>query len=146
MSMTLRKSILLKANKEQVWAYITDPDKLAIWFHRPKEPLTGGAAYEMYGTESGNKLMWGDVLAAAPFDRLEMTFSIAPMQGASSNVVWTLETVTGGTRLSLEHSGLPSSEETFGLALALDKGWEDHMARLRVDAHEIAPETATAEA
>jgi uncharacterized protein YndB with AHSA1/START domain len=142
MTTTLHKSILLKANKEQVWAYLTDPDKLAIWFHRPKETLTEGENYEMFGTESGKKLMWGEVLTASPFDRLEITFSIAPMQGASSNVVWTLETVAGGTRLSLEHNGLPSTEETFGLALALDKGWEDHMARMRADAHEAAPAEA----
>jgi uncharacterized protein YndB with AHSA1/START domain len=53
---TLRKSIYLKATPEQVWAYLTDPEKLAIWFHKPKSPLIKGA-YAMYGTQSGDKLM-----------------------------------------------------------------------------------------
>ncbi len=133
---TLTKSILLKATKEQVWGYLTDPEKLAIWFHRPTKSLAEGQEYEMYGTESGKKLMWGKTTQAQPYDRLEMTFSIAPMNGASSHVAWTLEDVPGGTRLSLVHSGLPYSEETFGLALSLDKGWEDHMARMRTDLHD----------
>ena len=132
----LRKMIYLKASKEQVWAYLTDPEKLAIWFHKPKTPLKGGEAYEMFGTTSGDKLMWGDVTAAEPHDLLEYTFSIGPMNGATSTVRWTLEAVEGGTRLSLEHTGLPQGEEAFGLTLALDKGWDDHIARMRESIHE----------
>lgn len=131
----LRKSIYLKATKEQVWAYLTDPDKLAIWFHRPKAPLTDGQDYAMYGTESGDKLMWGKVLKSNPFDALDYTFTIGPMGDAVSTVKWTLQEVAGGTRLSLEHSGLPQGAEAFGLTLALDKGWEEHMARMRADLH-----------
>ncbi len=134
MTNTLNKSIYLKASKQQVWAYLTDPDKLAIWFHKPDAPLTEGD-YAMYGVESGDKLMWGEVIQAQPFDRLEYTFTIGPMAGATSTVVWTLDDVPGGTRLSLEHSGLPQGEDAFGLTLALDKGWDDHIARMRNDVH-----------
>jgi len=133
---TLHKMIYLKASKEQVWAYLTDPDKLAIWFHKPAKPLASGEEYEMFGTTSGDKLMWGKVTAAEPHDLLEYSFSIGPMQGASSTVRWTLEAVEGGTRLSLEHSGLPQGEEAFGLTLALDKGWDDHIGRMRESLHE----------
>ncbi len=136
----LRKSIYLKASKEQVWAYLTDPDKLAIWFHKPKSALIDGADYAMYGSESGDKLMWGKVLKSEPFDALEYTFTIGPMGDATSTVKWALDEVAGGTRLSLEHSGLPSAAEAFGLTLALDKGWEDHMARMRADIHNEASE------
>ena len=38
----LQKSIYLKATPAQVWAYLTDPDKLAIWFHKPKTALVEG--------------------------------------------------------------------------------------------------------
>jgi uncharacterized protein YndB with AHSA1/START domain len=131
---TLRKSIYLKATPEQVWAYLTDPEKLAIWFHKPKSPLIKGA-YAMYGTQSGDKLMWGDVLVSEPRTRLEYTFTIAPMGDATSTVKWTLDPGAGGTRLSLVHEGLPVGEAAFGLTLALDKGWDDHLARLRTDAH-----------
>ena len=135
MTNTLNKTIYLKASKADVWAFLTDPEKLAMWFHKPKVALAQGDAYAMYGTTSGDKLMWGDVVAANPHDYLEYTFTIAPMGDATSTVKWTLEDVAGGTRLSLVHEGLPGTEEAFGLTLALDKGWEGHFADLRKALH-----------
>jgi len=67
----------LKTEPAQVWAYLTDPEKLAIWFHKPKSALVEGE-YEMFGIESGDRLMWGEVLVAKPFTQLEYTFAIAP--------------------------------------------------------------------
>lgn len=131
---TIRKSIYLKATPAQVWAYLTEPEKLAIWFHKPDKALVEGS-YAMYGTESGDKLMWGDVQIAEPFTRLEYTFTITPMGDAVSTVKWALEDIQGGTRLSLTHEGLPQGQEAFGLLLALDKGWDDHMGRMRADLH-----------
>lgn len=131
----IRKSIYLKASKQQVWAYLTDPDKLAIWFHKPETTLVEGEDYAMCGTESGDKLMWGTVLKSEPYNALEYTFSIAPMGDATSTVKWALHDVDGGTRLSLEHTGLPQGAEAFGLTLALDKGWDDHIGRMRADLH-----------
>ena len=130
----LRKSIFLRATPAQVWAYLTDPEKLAIWFHKPGAALVEGD-YEMFSAESGDRIMWGEVLKAEPFSRLEYTFSIAPMEGRQSTVKWLLEEVPGGTHLSLFHEGLPQGAEAFGLTLALDKGWDDHLARMRASAH-----------
>lgn len=90
----------------------------------------------MFGTESGDKLLWGKVLLAEPYSRLEYIFTIAPMVNRNSTVKWSLEEVSGGTYLSLLHEGLPQGEEAFGLTLALDKGWNDHIARMRSSAHE----------
>jgi len=133
--MTLQKQIYLKASKADVWAYLTDPDKLAIWFHKPAKPLAEGDDYEMFGTESGNKLMWGKVVTANPHDHLSYTFTIGPMGDATSTVSWALDDVAGGTRLSLTHEGLPAGEAAFDLTLALDKGWDDHLARMRESLH-----------
>ncbi|WP_394178097.1 SRPBCC domain-containing protein [Yoonia maritima] len=130
----LQKSIYLKASPAQVWAYLTDPAKLAIWFHKPDAPLVEGS-YEMFGTDSGEKLMWGTVLVAEPYSRLEYTFTINPMGDQVSTVKWALTEVPGGTNLSLRHEGLPQGAEAFGLILALDKGWDDHLARMRGSAH-----------
>lgn len=133
--MTLQKTIYLRATKANVWEYLTDPDKLAIWFHAPKTPLIEGESLTLYGTTSGDKLIWGDVITARPHDYLEYTFTIAPMGEAVSTVKWTLEDVPGGTRLSLNHDGLPEGEDAFGLTLALDAGWDDHLNKLRLDIH-----------
>lgn len=133
--MTLHKTIYLRATKADIWPYLTEPDKLAIWFHAPKMPLTENTSYEMFGTSSGNKLMWGDVIKATPHDYLEYTFTIAPMDGAVSTVKISLDDVPGGTRLSLTHEGLPEGKDAFNLTLALDAGWDDHLNRMRADIH-----------
>ncbi len=132
----IRKSIYLNASREDVWAYLTDPDKLAIWFHKPPSALQEGQDYAMFGAESGDKLMWGHVATARAPECLEYSFTIAPMGDATSQVKWTLEDVPGGTRLSLEHRGLPEGAEAFGLTLALDKGWDEHISRMRASLHE----------
>lgn len=126
----LRKSIYLKASPAQVWSYLTDPDKLARWFHRPTSALVEGD-YEMFGAESGDRLMWGTVLVADPFTRLEYTFAIAPMGDQTSTVRWSLTEMAGGTNLSLRHEGLPQGAEAFDLMIALDKGWDEHLGRMR---------------
>ena len=130
----LRKSIYLKATPAQVWAYLTDPDKLAIWFHKPDTALTSGE-YQMIGKDSGERFMWGEVLLAEPFTRLEYTFAITPMGDQTSTVKWQLTEVPGGTNLSMTHEGLPQGADAFGLTLALDKGWDDHLGQMRDDAH-----------
>ncbi|TLP66989.1 SRPBCC domain-containing protein [Parasedimentitalea maritima] len=135
--LTLNKSIYLKAEPTVVWEYLTDPDKLALWFHAPKVPMKQGEPLAMYGTESGDKLIWGEVLVAHPPEYLEYSFTVKPMGDAVSLVKWTLTPVAGGTRLALEHSGLPQQAEAFDLMLALDKGWDDHISRMRASIHEV---------
>ncbi len=137
--MTIKKSIYLRATKKDVWSYLTDPDKLAIWFHKPPQVLKAGEDFAMFGTESGKKLIWGEVLTADPHDLLVYTFTVEPMGDAVSTVTWTLDDVPGGTRLSLLHEGLPQGAAAFDLTLALDKGWDDHIGRMRTDLHEKVP-------
>ena len=133
----IRKSMYLQADPEEVWVYLTQPDKLAEWFHKPQAPLETGSALEMFGTESGDKLIWGEVRAARPHSYLEYTFTVKPMGDAVSLVKWTLEPVPGGTHLSLVHEGLPQGATAFGLTLSLDKGWGDHLARMRDALHQV---------
>lgn len=132
----IRKSIYLNATPEQVWEYLTDPEKLALWFHIPTAPLEQGSDLKMHGAESGNLLIWGTVNTARRPEYLEYTFTIGPMGDAVSLVKWTLIAVVGGTRLSLEHTGLPQGAEAFGLTLSLDKGWDEHIGRMRTLLHE----------
>lgn len=132
---TLSKTIYLAAPRAKVWDYLTQPKQLAKWFHAPKEPLQEGQKLEMFGTESGDLLIWGTVIKVQKPDCLEYTFTVKPMGDAVSTVKWTLTDVPGGTRLSLVHDGLPQGAEAFGLTLALDKGWDDHLMRMRIDLH-----------
>lgn len=132
----LQKTIFLRAEPETVWAYLTEPDRLAEWFHKPERPLAKGQKLEMFGTTSGDLLIWGEVLEARPPEYLEYTFTVKPMGNAVSTVKWTLEPVPGGTRLVLLHEGLPQGAEAFGLILALDDGWDEHFGKMRKALHE----------
>jgi uncharacterized protein YndB with AHSA1/START domain len=126
-----QKSVFLNADRQTVWAYLTDPDKLAIWFHAPKTPLAEGQPMKMFGADTGDLLMWGDVIVGR---EPEYAFIIKPMGDAISTIKWILTEVAGGTQLSLEHIGLRQNAESFGLTLVLDKGWDDYLARMRTDA------------
>ncbi|SFT67559.1 SRPBCC family protein [Sedimentitalea nanhaiensis] len=134
----IQKSIYLRAMREQVWDFLVDPKKLSSWFNRPNARLQQDQPLEMYGAQSGDTIIWGTVTAERPPEYLEYTFVVKPMGDTVSVVKWTLTQVPGGTRLSLEHSGLPQGTEAFGLLLSLDKGWEEHLTRLRADLSEIS--------
>ncbi|MEW2917247.1 SRPBCC domain-containing protein [Ruegeria sp. ANG10] len=132
----LQKTIFLRAEPTTVWAYLTDPDRLSEWFHKPERPLAAGQKLEMFGTTSGDLLIWGEVRVARPPEYLEYTFTVKPMGDAVSVVKWTLDPVPGGTRLALQHEGLPQSAEAFGLILSLDSGWDEHFGKMRTALHE----------
>ncbi len=131
----LDKTIFLRATPAEVWAFLTEPAKLAQWFHAPKAPLAQGEGFEMFGATSGEKVIWGKVLTARAPELLEYTFTVGPMGDAVSTVRWTLTPVTGGTRLHLRHTGLPQGEAAFGLTLALDHGWDKHLDQMRDALH-----------
>jgi len=132
----IRKSIYLDATPRQVWPWLTDPEKLGQWFHKPPAPLVQGAPLELCGSDSGDKLIWGKVQVLREPEYLEYTFTIKPMGAAVSLVKWWLDPVEGGTRLSLEHSGLPQGASGFGMVLALDKGWDGHIGQMREAIHD----------
>jgi uncharacterized protein YndB with AHSA1/START domain len=136
MTNTLTKSIYLRAAPAKVWEYLTQPEKLATWFHKPTMALAEGEDYEKFGADSGNKMVWGHVTRMIPFTDLDYTFNIAPLGGVETTVSWRLSKVAGGTKLDLTHAGLPDGAEAFGLTLALDDGWDAHFGKLRTSANE----------
>ncbi len=135
----LRKTVFLKAPREDVWAFLTVPEKLAQWFHAPKQTLREGEKLELFGTSSGDLLIWGEVRVARAPEYLEYSFSVKPMGEVESLVKWTLTEVAGGTQLTLEHEGLPIDTDGFELILALDHGWDKHFMQMREAIHEPVP-------
>lgn len=124
---TVRKSIVLKADAETVWGFLTDPEKIGTWFHKPEAPLALGETYGMRGQDSGEIFMSGKVLVAEPFTKLEYEFNLAPMGDVGSKVAWELVPFEGGTQLNLTHTGIPLGDWLFGL----DHGWDKHLGDLR---------------
>jgi len=131
---TITKTVTLAASRETVWAFLTDKDKLAEWFHPAEADLVEGEDYALTGTaEDGSpvRLCWGTVEEMEPPSRLVYTFTVAPLGGVMTTVTWTLEEDAGGTRLTLVHEGLGAAAETApDLLAALDAGWDKHLAAL----------------
>jgi len=132
---TINKSIFLAASREVVWEYLTDKDKLGEWFHPAAANLTEGKPYALLKdpADSESKVCWGEVLSAEKPASLKYTFTVKPMGGEMTTVSWTLEEAAGGTRVTLIHEGIvrAGGDAAMGLLLALDKGWDEHFAKLR---------------
>lgn len=132
----ISKSIFFSAPRETVWAYLTEKDKLGQWFHPAEADLADNQEFTLIRTEddgSLTKMCWGTVIEMNKPSRLIYSFTIKPLGGAMTNVTWTLEEVQGGTKLSLVHEGIgeAAGAAAMGLLLALDEGWDKHLASLR---------------
>lgn len=128
---TITKTVFFRATRETVWAFLTEKDKLAQWFHPAAADLVAGADYALLGGD-GAKVCWGGVEVMEPPTRLVTTFTAGPLDGAMTTVTWTLEEVLGGTRLTLVHEGLEAAGDgALGLATSLDAGWDEHFGKLR---------------
>ncbi|MBL1405844.1 MAG: ATPase [Hyphomicrobiales bacterium] len=134
MTTSIVKTAFFAADKETVWAFLTDKDKLGEWFYQGDENLSDGAKFTLYGKDDdGNKkkMVWGEVKKWNPFSELVHSFYIAPLEGSNSELRWLLEDVGNGTKLTLEHSGMSVEGEAFNLIMHLDTGWDKHLAALR---------------
>ena len=133
---TITKSIFLDAPRETVWAFLTEKDKLALWFQPAEADLVENQDYALIKKEddgSTTKICWGNVLEMQKPSRLVYTFTINPFGGAMTTITWTLEDAFSGTKLSLTHEGISEAagEAAMNLLMHLDEGWDKHLVKLR---------------
>lgn len=132
--MKLVKTVFLKAEPEHVWSFLTEADKLALWFHRGAADLVEGGDYVLETNSPGKEgepLLTGRVLEAKKPERLVHTFTHEWLKGVETTCVWTLEAAKGGTILTLVHSGWEKADDPFGQGASHDAGWDEHFVRLR---------------
>jgi len=132
----ITKSVFFSASRETVWAFLTEKEKLALWFHPAEADLAENEDFALTGTaEDGSttKICWGTVLEMDRPSRLVYTFTIKPLNSVFTTVIWTLEDVHGGTKLSVEHKGISAAagDAALGILMALDAGWDQHLGKLR---------------
>jgi len=133
---TLFKTVFLAAKQETVWAFLTNKDKLGEWYHPADDDLSEGNDYTLFSNNDDGqktKIVWGYVKEMDPYSKLVTTFCITPFAGKETVLTWSLESVAGGTLLSLAHDGIEAAtgDQAMHILGALDKGWDDHFARLR---------------
>lgn len=139
---TITKTVFLNAPQDVVWAFLTEKDKLARWFHPAEQDLKEGSDYTLLDQNNGlSKICWGKVLEMRPCSSLVYTFTVKPLNGAKTTVRWTLEEAAGGTRLTLQHEGIEQAagEAAFMMLSALDAGWDEHFGRLREAVRALVP-------
>ncbi len=132
----ITKSVILAASREDVWEFLTDKDKLAEWFLNTETDLAVGKDYALFKENQdglAETMVWGSVLEMIPPEKLVYTFTFKPLGEAMTRVVWELDEVQGGTKLSLTHSGIEAAagEAAMNMLLALDGGWAKHITKLR---------------
>jgi len=132
----LVKTVVFDAAPALVWSFLTDKDKLGQWYHPGEADLAEGQAYALgRPTEDGSRgpTIWGRVLEWDAPRRLVTTFCIPPFGDKETTVTWELEEMAGGTRLTLTHEGIAEAagDAALPLAMALDDGWDKHLAGLR---------------
>lgn len=135
----LIKTVMFEAPASKVWEFLTDKDKLGIWYHPAEANLEVDKDYALISTgDDGEKkrLIWGRVLEMQPHDRLVTTFCIAPFEGGETTLTWELQEASGGTLLTLTHDGIAEAagEAALPLMMALDKGWDGHFEDFRAAA------------
>ncbi len=133
-TLTIHKTLFLKAPPEHVWKFLTDSKKLALWFYQAEQDLEPHGPYTMITNslgKEGERLCWGEVLEFDPPNKLVHTFTHEYLKGQETRCEWTLAGVTGGTILTLVHSGFEAAAEPFNEAADHDTGWDEHFVRLR---------------
>lgn len=130
---TMIKTVFFAATPETIWEYLTKADKLGEWFNPTDNDLAPDSDYGLVSKgEDGGIIVWGKVIGWQPSTQLQYTFEIHPFNGATTTVTWDLEEAHGGTKLTLTHEGIGElGDAALGLLMALDGGWDEHIACFR---------------
>jgi uncharacterized protein YndB with AHSA1/START domain len=131
----LVKTVFLKAPRAHVWRFLTEKDKLALWFHMGEADLKPGGDYAVLTNslgKEGERLVSGKVIEFDPPKKLVHSFTHGMLKGVETICAWELDEFDGGTMLTLTHSGWEKvGEGAFLMTANHDTGWDEHFVRLR---------------
>ena len=112
------------ASPSEVWAALTEPDRLARWFAQAELELRVGGRYTLrFDPDDDTQQVNGEVLVLEPGRILELSWQ-HPEQ-PDSVVRFELEPEGDGTLLVLDHRSLPAKS-----APGLAGGWHAHLDSL----------------
>jgi uncharacterized protein YndB with AHSA1/START domain len=126
-SKVIERSIVVKADRERIWWAITMPDLIARWF----EPIH----FERLAVGEALSFGWdgaGEIVLVEPMDRFGFSWQIAPPNPLQTTVVFDLETVPEGIRITVREYGFEKLPEVVRQK-HIDQntaGWETMLAHL----------------
>lgn len=109
-----------------VWAAISEQEKISQWFIKCKFKAEPGFKYSLLGEEDNDVKVSGEVLKANPVSELVYSWVVAGTETVTT-VSWKLEEKDGGTLLTLEHSGIsnyPDEQTAVTMMQHFDAGWD----------------------
>ncbi|WP_243074733.1 SRPBCC domain-containing protein [Microbacterium sp. SS28] len=119
----------LTAPRSLVFDALSKPEHFAVWFGTaavevPQDSLTmdvrvGGAFRAVMLLPDGNRIDWaGEYVAVDPPSHLAMTLTDNPDQYAGLPVLFDLEEIDGGTRLTIRQDRADFSDEQVAATIA----------------------------
>jgi uncharacterized protein YndB with AHSA1/START domain len=131
----------LRAPRDLVFEAITRPEHFAVWFGTaavevPQESLTmdvrpGGAFRAVMVLPDGNRIDWaGEYKVVEPPSHLAMTLTDQPGDDAGLPVLFDLEEVDGGTRLTISQDRSDFSDEQVAATIAGYNAFIDDIERV----------------
>lgn len=131
----------LAAPRELVFEAITKPEHFAVWFGTaavqvPQETLSmdarpGGAFRAVMHLPDGNLIHWaGTYLAVDPPSHVAMTLTDQPGDDTGLPVLFDLETVDGGTLLTVRQDRSDFSDEQVAATIAGYSAFIDDMEKV----------------
>lgn len=120
---TIQKTVTVKKQPQEVFAYLTEADRLATWFPSKAEtdPVEGGR----YRFDFGDDERTGTFRAVEPASRLVYDWDFG--QG-KTEVEFNVAAADGGTDVRLEHRGFASKDDAYEMH---DAGWEHFLQNLK---------------
>jgi uncharacterized protein YndB with AHSA1/START domain len=127
----IKKEIVIEAPAAKVWEHITDPKKIAGWFHPNTFEARVGAAFTIEGCEDKKGGIYGTVKEIVPQKKLVYSFRSDEIK-VETMVTITLAPEGKGTRLTLVHSGWDQlSPDEQNIADQFDGGWGTFLKNLQ---------------
>lgn len=117
---------------QDVWAAITEQERISKWFIKCKFKAEEGFRYSLISENDDCEQVSGTILKVNPVHELVYTWIVAGTQ-AETTVSWKLEEKDGGTLLTLEHSGIskyPDSDTAIKMFESFNGGWDKCITHL----------------
>lgn len=129
----------LAAPRELVFETLTKPEHFAVWFGTaavevPQDSLTmdvrvGGAFRAVMLLPDGNRIDWaGEYLEVDPPSHLAMTLTDNPDEYAGLPVLFDLDEIDGGTRLTISQDRADFSDEQVAATIGGYNAFIDEIA------------------
>ena len=131
------KDVLTKQHQyahpiNDVWAAITEQEKISTWFIKCNFKAEQGYRYSLLSESDNCEQVSGEILKVTPVNELVYSWIVAGT-GVTTTVSWKLEEKDGGTLLTLEHSGIsgyPNEETAIKFFESFDSGWDKCVSSL----------------